>query len=469
MYFIDNEENKMSYVNKKIIWDDEKKNFYSKVALLVIPMALQNLINVGVTASDVIMLGKVGEIALSASSLAGQIQYIMTLIFFGLASGAAVLTAQYWGKHDIRSIEKIFGIAFRIGIIVAVIFTLAAQLYPNMLMKIYTNEEQVIIQGVKYLKIVSISYCFIAITQIYLNIMRSVEKVVVSTVVYLISLFVNIILNAILIFGLLGFPAMGIEGAAIATLISRTLELVLVIIYEKKINDTVHPHLKDIFKVDKILFKDFMVMSVPVVLNELLWGMGTSANTAVIGHLGSSAVAANSVAQVARQLATVVAFGIANATAIILGKTIGENKLEEAKKYSKRFVVLSIVFGAIGGGIILLSGPIIINAMSLTEQAAHYLRAMLIVMSYFTLAQAFNANMVVGVFRSGGDTKYGLMMDVSTMWGCSILLGAIAAFVFNAPVIVVYVILMSDEIVKIPMSIIRYRSYKWLKNVTRQM
>ncbi len=428
--------------------DDEKKNFYSKVAALVIPMAVQNLINVGVTTADVVMLGKVGEVVLSASSLAGQVQYIMILIFFGLASGAAVLTAQYWGKKDIKAIEKIFGIAFRIGLLVSIAFTVAAQLIPTQLMRIYTLEEEVIAEGVKYLRIVSLSYCVMGITQIYLNIMRSVEKVVISTTVYSISLVVNIILNAIFIFGLLGCPAMGIEGAALATLIARILELVMVIVYEKKLNDTVHPHIKDIFKVDKILFKDFMLLSLPVVVNELLWGLGTSTNTAVIGHLGSSAVAANSVAQVARQLATVVAFGIANATAIILGKTIGENKLEEAKRYSKRFIWLSLVFGAIGGILILCASPIIIKAMNLSPQAGKYLAAMLVVMSYFVVGQALNTTLVVGIFRSGGDTKFGLLLDSTTMWGCSILFGAIAAFVFKAPVIIVYIILMSDEIIK---------------------
>ena len=193
-----------------------------------------------------------------------------------------------------------------------------------------------------------------------------------------------------------------------------------------------------------------------------------SANTAVIGHLGSAAVAANSVAQVARQLATVVAFGVSNATAIYLGKTIGERKFELAKTYGKKFTVLSLITGAVGGGLILAAAPIANALMTLSAEAQGYLTFMFFVMSYFTLCQALNTTLVVGVFRSGGDTRFGLVMDVSTMWGCSILLGALAAFVFNAPVPVVYMILMSDEVIKVPITLKRFFSYKWIKDVTRE-
>jgi putative MATE family efflux protein len=452
---------------KMINITQEKKNFYKAVFLLIIPMAFQNLINVGVTTADVIMLGKVGETVPSAASLGTQVQFILTLILFGLTSGAAVLTSQYWGKQDIRAIEKVLGIALGIGIVIAVIFSLGAIIMPEKLMKIYTSEPDVIKEGVKYLRIVGYSYTLSAITMIYLNIMRSVERVLISTVVYLISLVVNIILAAILIFGLFGCQAMGIEGAAIATLVARIVEIFIVIVYEIRVKHEIHPHICDIIKFDKILFKDFLILSMPVVINELLWGAGASANTAVMGHLGSAAVAANSVAQVTRQIATVVSFGVATAAAIMLGKAIGEEKYEEAKAYSKRFVGLSIAFGFIGGILILCIRPVVMNSLSLSDEARNYLGFMMIVMSYFALFQAYNTTMIVGIFRSGGDTKFGLIMDVLSMWGCSILLGAVAAFVFKCSVPVVYVLLMSDEIVKFPFTTLRFKSYKWLKNITR--
>ena len=309
------------------------KQFYKQVLVLIIPMALQNLINVGVTAADVFMLGLVGETALSGASLAGQIQFVMTLVFMGVTSGATVLTAQYWGKGDCRTIEKILGMAFRIAFLVALFFAAAAFCIPDMLMRIYSSEPEVIQEGVKYLSIVGVSYLLMAFTQIYLNIMRSIEKVVIATVVYSVSLLVNIFINAVLIFGLFGMPKLGIVGAAIGTLAARVVEAAIVFWYAAVKNKIVKIHIRDLFTTDKLLMGDFLMYSLPVVLNELMWGLGSSANTAVIGHLGSAAVAANSVAQVARQLATVVAFGICNATAIYLGKTIGEQRFEDAKVY----------------------------------------------------------------------------------------------------------------------------------------
>lgn len=434
---------------------------------LVLPMALQNLINVGISSIDVLMLGRVSETVLSAASLASQVQFVMILIFFGLTSGAAVLTAQYWGKGDTKSIETVMGICMRFSLLIAILFTVVVNIFPEQVMKIFTYEKPVIAEGVKYLRIVSLSYILMSVTMIYLNIMRSVEKVIVSTVVYLISLISNVIIASLLIFGLFGLPAMGIRGAAIATLGSRALELVCVLVYAARFNKVLRFKPRDLFVRNKYLFRDFLVYSIPVTLNELMWGTGVAMNAVVIGHLGQSAVSANSVAQVSRQLATVIAFGLANATAITVGKAIGENNLSAAKEYSGRFIKLSILAGAGGGILILIARPIAMAALNLTPLTQSYLSAMMIVMSYFVVAQALNTTLVVGVFRAGGDTRFGLFLDVSTMWGGSILLGALAAFIFKWSVPVVYIILMSDEIIKIPLTVARYKSRKWLNNVTR--
>lgn len=434
---------------------------------LVIPIALQNLINVGVTAADVLMLGKVGEKVLSGASLAGQVQFIMTLLFAGITSGATVLTAQYWGKKDTVSIEKVLGIGLAIGTGTACIFSLAALTIPGILMKIYTSDPLVIAEGVKYLRIVGISYMFMAVTQVYLNIMRSIERVVISTCIYSISLVVNVFLNWLLIFGNCEAPVLGIRGAAIATLCARITETILSLLYAHFRNHVVKIRWKYVFHVDKILLKDYLMYSLPVVLNEVMWGLGSSANTAVIGHLGSAAVAANSVAQMAKQLAAVVAFGVSHATAIYLGKTIGERKYELAKSYAVRFIWISFIMGALGAVVILLAIPFARSGLTLTPQAKEYLSFMFIVMAYFTIAQSYNTTMIIGVFRAGGDTRFGLIMDVSTMWGCSILIGAVAAFVFHAKVEVVYAILMCDELIKIPLTTWRYKKYLWLHDVTR--
>ncbi len=442
--------------------------FYKNVMALIIPIALQNLINVGVTAADVIMLGRVGEKVLSGASLAGQVQFIMTLLFAGITSGANVLTAQYWGKKDTTSIEKVLGIGLLIGTVTAAIFSGLALLIPEGLMKIYSSDPEVIAQGIKYLQIVGISYIFMAVTQVYLNIMRSIERVMISTGIYSISLLINVGLNWLLIFGNLGAPKMGIRGAALATLTARISEMLMAMLYAHFRNHVVKIRFSYILHPDAALMKDYLTYSLPVVLNEVMWGIGSSANTAIIGHLGSPAVAANSVAQMAKQLAQVVTLGVANATAIYLGKTIGEHKIELARSYSKRFIWLSIGLGVLGAAIILCAIPLARSGLALSDEAKNYLGFMFFVMAYFTIAQSYNGTMIIGVFRSGGDTRFGLFMDVSTMWGFSIILGALAAFVFHAPVKVVYAILMCDELIKVPMGTLRYKQYKWLRDVTRQ-
>ena len=280
---------------------------------------------------------------------------------------------------------------------------------------------------------------------------------------------VNVILNALLIFGLFGFPKLGIVGAAVATLTSRIIEFAIVVFYATKKNKVVKFRIGDVVHIDKVLFRDFLTYAAPVILNELLWGLGSSTNTAIIGHIGSAAVAANSVAQMARQLAMVVCFGVSNATAIYLGKTIGEKKFELAKVYGKKFLQLSIIVGAAGGVMILLAAPFINSFMTLSPEAQEYVKFMFFVMSYFTLCMSINTTLIVGVLRSGGDTKYGMLVDIGGMWCFSILLGAIAAFKFHASVEIVYIILMSDEVIKIPMSVSRFKSNKWIKDITRDM
>ncbi len=445
----------------------ENKIFLRNVAVLVIPIALQNLINAAVSAADVIMLGRVSEYALSGASLGGQVQYIMMLIFFGLTSGASVLIAQYWGKKDMKSIEKVLGIAMRFALVIGTLFTVAAFFFAEQIMYIYSNDAMVVSEGVKYIRIVCFSYIIFAFNMVYLNTMRSIERVVVSTVVYSISLVVNIIVNALLIFGLLGLPKLGVVGAAIGTLVARIIEFVIVLIYDRRFNKVLKFRLSYLFERDKVLLRDFIVFSIPVVINELMWGLGTSTNTGILGNLGASVSAASSVAQTLRQLATVVSFGIASAAAIMIGKVIGENKLKLAKEYGKRFIFLTLAAGVLGGLLILAVRPIVLAVFALEPLTKKYMSMMMFVMSYFVVGQAFNTTIIVGILRAGGDTKFGLFLDVSTMWCCSILIGYLAAFVWKLNVTVVYMILMSDEIIKIPISYMRYRSGKWLRNVTR--
>lgn len=446
----------------------EKKQFYKMVFALVLPMALQNLINVGVTAADVIMLGMVGETALSAGSLANQVSFILNILMLGMSSGAAVLTAQYWGKKDTETIEKIFGISMRIAVAAGVVFMAAALLIPRQLMLIFTREEAIIAAGIPYLKIVAFSYLLMAVNMTYLNLIRSVERVLVGMVTYAVSLCVNVIFNAIFIFGLFGFPAMGTAGAALGTLLARVTEFIIILFYNKRCNDILNIRLKLLMVRDRQLTRDFVHYAMPVIINELVWGSGMAMLSAMMGHLGSAAVAAHSVTQTSRQLAMVVSLGLGNAAAIVLGKTLGEGHPQRAKVQAGRFIRLAAIVGVIGAVFILLAvRPAVLIFMVMTPEASRYLGYMMLILSYFCVFQSMGTIFIVGIFRAGGDTRIGLILDFAGLWGCAVFLGCIAAFVLKWPVPAVYVVISFDEIIKLPFSVIRYRSGRWLKNITR--
>lgn len=442
-------------------------NFYKRVFILAFPMALQNLINVGVSATDVIMLGRVGEKVLSGCSLGGQVFWILSLFLFGSTSGASVLIAQYWGKKDIVAIEKVMGIVVLLTVTVGSIFMIAALLIPGKLMALYTGDAQIIEQAVMYIRIVAFTYPISAFTMAYLNMLKSIERVAISTIVYGSSLLINIIVNAVLIFGLLGFPVMGIKGAAIGTLVARIMELVILLFYIKRFRPEVKVRWNYMIHIDSVMWKDFFYYASPVILNEVLWGVGYSANTAIVGHLGSSVVAANSVSQVTRQLSMVVGFGIAAAAAIMIGKAIGEGRKDIAEDYGKKFSILGLICGVGGAAVIVILRPLIIWGMGFGKGTDRYLSLFLYMMAAYAIGQSLNSTWVVGIFRAGGDTRFGMILDMVSMWCGSILFSALAAFVFHFPVPVVYAILLSDEFIKVPFCFWRYRKKVWLKDVTR--
>lgn len=443
------------------------RTFLHSAAVLIIPVAAQNLITTAINSLDVFMLGRVGENVLSGASLGNQVYFNMSLFLFGVTSGASVLTAQYWGRKNMQAISTIFGIATKIGLLISFIFTAAALVFPARIMSVFTKEEEVIREGVKYLRYVCFAYPFTAFNLIYLNTMRSMERVKIATLAYTCSFFTNLAANTVLIFGFLWIPPLGITGAALGTVIARMVETLVVIIYDRKVNDVLKFSWKFLTIKNPLLFRDFWKYSSPVIANELLWGLGLSTITGILGHLGKASVAANAVAQVARQLSMIIAFGVSVAATIEIGKKIGEGDIEGARDYGRKYAILSIFTGLLGSIIILAARLLVLNFMVLSEQAASYLSGMMFVLSYFVIGQSINSTFIVGIFRAGGDTRFGFFFDLIFMWGIAITGGWIAAFIFHAPVMVVYVILMSDEILKLPVAYARYRSFKWLRNITR--
>lgn len=444
-------------------------SFLKTMFALTIPMAVQNLINVGVVSTDVIMLGKLNEISLSAASLASQIQFILTLLLFGVGSGATVLTAQYWGKKYLKSIEKIMGISIKLSFLLSFLFFILAFFFPRYAMKIFTNDRIVIEEGIKYLRIVSFSYLTSSISIVYLVMMRSVEKVLISTIIYAISLVVNFIINYLLIFGNFGFPKLGIQGAAIGTLIAKIIELLIVLYYNFKKNDLVKLKLKYILNEDLFLKKDFFKFATPTILNEVLWSAGVAASVAILGRMGTAIVAANSITGVVRQLAMVVGFGLANTTAIMVGKEIGSHNYKTAEVYARNLLYTTFIFSLIGSILVFSISPFIMRNYAMTDEIREYLSFSLKILLYYIIFQGINVTLIVGVFRAGGDTKYALYLDAVSLWGWSIIISAIAAFYLKLPPKFVYFLIMSDEIVKLPFGLWRYRTKKWLNNVTREL
>ena len=448
--------------------NQEAKDFYKNLRHVVQPMAIQNLISAAVNSADVIMLGYVSQTAIAASNLAGNVAFILFMISTGLSSGLVMLGAQYWGKKDVESIRTLLGIGLRICCTVEIIVALVAMFYPRILMLIFTGEEGLIIEGCKYLRAASFSYIFLSFAQMFQAGFKSIERVKIVTIASSTSLILNISLNAVFIFGLFGVPKLGIMGVGIATSISRFVEMIVCFVYASRQKD-VQFSVMCIFRRNPVLTRDFFKYSLPAVGNELVWGAGFAMYSVILGHLGEDIVAANSVVNTIRQLATVLCFGMAYGGAIVLGKYMGEGNLELAERNAARLAKVTIISGVLGAVLMLCLYPVLPFIAELNETAAHYRSILLFINSYSIIGAAVNTVYICGIFRSGGDSRFGFVADCIDMWLVSVPLGLIAAFVLKLPPLWVYFILYLDEFEKIPFVIRHYRKKGWLKNITRDM
>ncbi|RHU49236.1 MATE family efflux transporter [Ruminococcus sp. TF11-2AC] len=446
--------------------ESEKRIFYRKLWGLVFPIAIQNLMTALVSASDAFMLGFVSQTSLSAVSLATQIQFVHNLFMLALTIGATTLAAQYWGKGDTDSVEEILAIVLKISMAVSVVFFIAAMFFSGFLMRIFTNDIKLIQAGIPYLRIVSVSYLFMGFSQIYLCIMKNSGRTAKSTIYGSVAVVINIGFNVIFIFGLAGFPAIGIAGAALATTVSRALELLLTI-YENMHRSLVCVRLKYIRNSSKKLKKDFWHYTTPVLGNELVWGCGFTMFSVIMGHLGSDAVAANSVANILKNIIACVCNGIGIGAGIIVGNELGKGEMERAREYGNRLFKLAVFAGAVSGLILLAVSPVLrIFTGSLSAQAHSYLKNMMYICTYYMIGKSVNATVIAGVFCAGGDTKFGLKCDAVTMWVILIPIGMITAFVLKLPIMVVYFIISMDEIIKLPAVYRHYKKYNWVRNLT---
>lgn len=444
-----------------------KDRFYSQIIKLVVPIVIQNLLSAAVNSADVVMLNYVGQSSISAVSLASNYASVLFMVYYGLGTGATLLCAQYWGKKELQPIRIVEGIAMRFSLLITVFFSGFAFFAPELMMKIFTNDAELIRIGAGYLRVMSVTYLCWSIIEIYLAVLRSIGKVTISMILNIIAFSLNIFLNAVFIFGLFGAPQLGATGVAIATALSRIVELLGCILVSFTFSKDLKLNPAYMFIRNKLLLKDFVKLSLPALGNDISWSVAFSMYSVILGHLGSDAVAANSLVVVVRNFGTVLCFGTASAGGILLGNVMGEGDMERAKEYASKLLKLTVITGAIGGVLILIATPFVLRFASLSDTAMHYLKYMLLINTYYVMGAAVNTTLIAGVFRAGGDTRFGLICDTIDMWCYAVPLGFIAAFVFKLPVLIVYFLLCTDEFVKWPWVIKRYRSGKWLQNITR--
>ncbi len=441
---------------------------YRQIMKLTVPIILQNLMSAAVHSADVVMLNYVGQTHVSAVSLASQYASVLFMILYGLGTGVTMLSAQYFGKGDMRAVNAVEGIALRFSIGVGFLFSVSALCIPETMMRLFTPDAELIRIGAEYLRNISVAYFCWGLIETYLATLRSVGRVGVSTALNSTAFSLNILLNAVFIFGIFDAPKLGAAGVALATSISRVAELILALIVSARSRD-VKLKLSFMFRRSKLLFHDFLKMALPATLNDVSWSLAFSMYSVIIGQfLGEDMVAANAFTSLVRTFGTVLCFSVASGGGILLGQILGDGRTEEAERSARVLMRLTVLFGAVGGLIVLAAMPLVLRFADLTETARGFLRGMLWINTYYVMGQAVNTTLIAGVFRAGGDSRFGFICDTIDMWGYAVPLGFLAAAVLKLPPMVVYFLLCTDEFVKWPWVIGHYRSRTWLRNITRE-
>lgn len=437
-----------------------ENEFNRKLLSIVVPIAFQQFLLAAVSAGDSLMLGFVNGDAMAAVSLAANIEFVENLFLSAFIGGATILTSQYFGKGDKKTIARIFGLTLRYAAVICVIFTGAAGLFPKQLMELFTNEPELIAIGVEYIQMAAGTYLLTGITQSYLCVMKTTGQTKQSVFISTFALGLDTVLNAVFIFGF----HMDAAGAALTTSITRAVELIMVLIYAK--NMVAKPELFS--GTSKDVHKDFLKCSIPHLINSMLWGLGTTVYAAIMGHLGTSAATAYSASAIVRNLSVSPCCGLSQGTEIILANALGAGKLEEGRKLGRRFNGFSILCGFLCGVFAFIIGPILSRFMTLSDAARGNFEVMIYISAFYVWTQCVNMVVVCGIFTAGGDTAFDAYSVAVTMWLIIIPLALIAAFWWKLQPLTVYFILSLDEVVKLPWIYAHYKKYKWLRNITRE-
>ncbi|MEC0370262.1 MATE family efflux transporter [Paenibacillus chibensis] len=438
-------------------------SFYKSFFRLTLMIALQNVITLGVNLSDNLMLGGYSESALSGVALANQIQFILHMLVMGAAEGLVILSSRNWGAKNMEAIKKSASIGMRIALLVSIVMWMIVFLFPHACMSLFTNETRVISEGAQYLRIICFSYVFFAITNVLLATLRSVEIVRIGFIVSLSTLIINVCLNYVLIYGHLGFPKMGVSGSATATLVARIIETVIVITFIKRFDRRLMLKLKDFFRIDKELFKQFLRIGSPILMANALWACAMGAQSAILGHMGESAIAANSVATTVFQLVTVITYASASATAVIIGKTIGEGHVSKIITYSKTMQMLYVAIGLMTGLVLFITKDYVTGLYSISADAKTLAVHFMTVLSITVVGTAYQMPALTGIVRSGGDTKFVLYNDFIFMWLVVLPASTICAFVLDLSPLLTFICLKCDQILKCFVAIVKVNRFKWIR------
>ena len=444
----------------------DNKVFRQKLWKLALPIAFQSLMLAAVAAGDALMLGRVAQHEMTAVSLATQIQFVQNMFLMAVTGAGAILGAQYWGKGDRDTVRSLFNMMLRWAGVVSLLFFLACEICPQLLMRLFSHDAPIIETGSAYLRIAGWSYLITGVSQCYLTAMKVTDHVTPSAWISSSAVVANIILNAVFIFGLLGAPAMQASGAALATTLARVIELVLCIGVSS--GETFQqPAWRRLFEKKKQLAADFRRQCFPLLGGGLFWGVGFTSYTAIMGHMGTDAAAANAVAAVVRDLICCVCNGVGSAAGIMVGNELGAGNLEKGKAYGIRLKNLSFIIGFASTAAVLALTPLVVRMVILTEEARQYLTGMMIIMAVYMIGRCVNTVTINGVLDGGGDTLFDMYSLAVCMWGIAIPLALLGAFVFRWPVLVVYACTCLDEVGKIPWVMYRFRKYKWVRDLTR--
>lgn len=446
------------------------KNFYRKILSIMLPVALQQAINIGVNMMDTVMLGSFGEIQLSASSLANQYYNCFTILCMGIIGGSSILASQFWGAGDKEHVWETFNMALRLSLGVSVVFAIITFFFAPQIMRIYSSDPDVIEQGVRYLNVTVFVFALHGTSLVATQLMRSVGKAQLGLFVSIVSFIVNVGANYIFIFGKFGAPRLEIAGAAVGTLIARSVEFLLTFVYilhlDRDLGLRVH-HL--MCSPSGHLYRNYFRLGAPVLISDSLLGIGSTMVSVILGHMGTVAVSSNAICQVVDRLCTVVIQGVSNASGVIIGNTIGSGDTNLAIRQGESFYLLSMIFGAVSALLVFLIGPISISMYNLTPETIlatrHLMNAYVIVVFF----QAIQSVMTKGVLRGGGDTKFLMKADILFMWLVSIPVGAIAGLVLHQPPWVTMLCLRLDYIIKSAWCVSRLLSGKWIHRTTSKV